>query len=210
MTQDDFTERFKNIYRQRDDELQQRFQRSLPINDAMVDRWERAQRLGFAEGVSIYGSSLVYGDVWAGAQTWIGPMTLLDGSGGALRIGSHCSISAGTYVYTHDTALWALSGGREGRRVGPVSIGNDVYLGSHCLVLPNVSIGDRVLVAANSMVNRDVAAGTIVAGTPARPIGRVELDAEGKVRLIYDRQAETGGLPVSIQFGANGAEESQQ
>ncbi len=198
MNDDDFAQRFNDIYRQRDEELLQHFQRSLPINDAMVDRWERARRLGFAEGASIYGSSLVYGDVLAGAQTWIGPMTLLDGSGGALRIGSHCSISAGTYIYTHDTALWALSGGREGRRIGPVSIGNDVYLGSHCLVLPNVTIGERVLVAANSMVNRDVPSGTIVAGTPARPIGRVELDAEGKVRLVFDGK-ETGGMGGGIR-----------
>ena len=48
--------------------------------------------------------------VTVGAGTWIGPNTLLDGTGG-LSIGASCSISAGVQIYTHDSVMWALSGG---------------------------------------------------------------------------------------------------
>src|SRR5690242_5080958 len=82
----------------RDTELSSKFARSLPFGDAMFDRWERAQRLGFGADASIYDSALVYGDVSVGEHSWIGPNVLLDGSGGALAIGAWCSISAGVHI----------------------------------------------------------------------------------------------------------------
>jgi len=51
------------MYEDRDKELREQFRRSLPFQDAMFDRWERARLLGFEEGVSIYNSALVFGDV---------------------------------------------------------------------------------------------------------------------------------------------------
>jgi carbonic anhydrase/acetyltransferase-like protein (isoleucine patch superfamily) len=92
--------------------LRTRWSRSLAFADAIFDRWERAQTLGFGAGASIYDSAMDYGDVEVGAETWVGPFVVLDGSGGGLRIGEYCSISAGVQIYTHDTVFWALSGGR--------------------------------------------------------------------------------------------------
>src|ERR1019366_8652869 len=66
--------------------------RSLPFADLLFDRWERAKMLGFGEGTSVYDSTHVFGDVQVGKNTWIGPFTILDGSGG-LTIGDNCSIS---------------------------------------------------------------------------------------------------------------------
>jgi acetyltransferase-like isoleucine patch superfamily enzyme len=109
---------------------------------------------------------------------------MLDGSGGSIRIGSTCSISSGVHVYTHDTVLWALSGGRLETRRGAVSIGDRVYIGSQCVVARNVSIGDMAVIAANTFVNRAVPARAIAGGTPARIIGRVEGDGEN-VRLVF-------------------------
>src|SRR4051794_33935448 len=62
--------------------MRERWQRSLPLQELLSDRWERAKELGFGEGSSIYASSYVYGTVHVGAGTWIGPFTLLDGTGG--------------------------------------------------------------------------------------------------------------------------------
>lgn len=169
---------------QRDAELRARYDRSLPFADAMFDRWERARALGFAEGASIYDSALVYGDVAVGTSSWIGPYVMLDGSGGPVRIGAFCSLAAGAHVYTHDTVLWAVSGGALGKRTGAVTIADCVYIGAQALILPGVSIGTRCVVAGNSVVNADVPDGTIVGGSPARPIGRVE--GEGAdIRLDY-------------------------
>ena len=84
----------KKIYEKKDDELLQKFSRSLPFQDSIIDRWERAKKLGFGEGTSIYNSSFVFGNVKIGNNTWIGPNTMLDGSSDILQIGSFCSLSA--------------------------------------------------------------------------------------------------------------------
>jgi maltose O-acetyltransferase len=52
----------------------------------------------------------------------------------------------------------------------PISLGDDVWLGGAAVVLPGVTIGDRAVVGAGSVVTRDVAADTVVAGNPARVI----------------------------------------
>jgi acetyltransferase-like isoleucine patch superfamily enzyme len=192
MTEDELRALLSAVYESRDNELIGRFQRSLPFGDALFDRWQRAAKLGFAEGASIYGSAMVFGDVKVGANTWIGPNTLLDASSGSLTIGAYCSISAGTQIYTHDTVLWAVSGGKQPKRRGSVSIADNVYIGSQCIVVPNVSIGTRVVIAANSLVNRNVPDGAIMAGTPARRIGRVVVDTCGECWLQYADEARGG------------------
>lgn len=52
----------------------------------------------------------------------------------------------------------------------PVRIGNDVWLGMNTLVLKGATIGNNVVIAANSVVTGDIPANTIAAGAPARPI----------------------------------------
>ncbi len=99
LTPERFAELLRESYLATDERLRAEFQRSLPFQDAMFDRWERAKRLGFLAGASIYNSAAVFGDVKAGAATWIGPNTLLDGSGGGIEIGAHCSISSGVHIY---------------------------------------------------------------------------------------------------------------
>lgn len=170
------------VRRLTDDDQRERWDRSLSFGDALFDRWERAERLGFADGASIYDSALVYGAVAVGAHTWVGPGTLLDGSGGGLVIGAWCSVSAGVQVYTHDTVLRSLSMGTRAREAGPVRIGDGCHLGALAVVAPGVTIGDRCVVGAHSFVKHDVADRTVVAGTPARVIGRVVGDGD-EVRI---------------------------
>src|SRR3954447_12586769 len=104
-------EQLRAFWTNRRAEVDERWKRTLPFADYVVDRWEKARLLGFGEGTSIYDSSLVLGDVKVGSNTWIGPFTVLDGQGG-LSIGSYCSISAGVHIYTHHTIRWSLSNGK--------------------------------------------------------------------------------------------------
>lgn len=179
--------KLKQCYLAADMRMRRKFQRSLPFADAILDRWERAELLGFGKGASIYDSSLVFGEVSVGEDVWIGPFTILDGSGGGLSIGRCCSISAGVHLYTHDSVVHALSGRKAPLHRAPVRIGECSFIGPHSIVKAGVTIGSHCVVAAHSFVNRDVPDRTIVAGTPARPVGRVEIDGE-RINLVYDRE----------------------
>ena len=51
----------------------------------------------------------------------------------------------------------------------PVTIGKNCFIGANSMILPGVTIGDEVVIAAGSIVTKNVANNTIVAGNPARP-----------------------------------------
>lgn len=143
--------------------------RAVPAGDYIVDRWERANFLGFGEGSSVYDSCLVLGDVKVGKNTWIGPFTILDGSGGGLEIGDGCNVSAGVHIYTHDTVDRVISGSPVA--VAPVKIGNNVYLGPQSVIAKGVTIGDHSVIGANSLVLHDIPAGVKAFGNPAKIVG---------------------------------------
>ena len=151
-------------------EVAQKWHRHLPFADYVEDRWKRAAAMGFGEGSSIYDSALVLGEVNVGKEVWIGPFTVLDGSGG-LEIGDHCAISAGVQIYTHDTVKRTLSGGVDAIDKGPVRIGACCYIGPNAVIVRGVTIGDGCIIGANSLVTRDVPSGMKAWGTPCRVIG---------------------------------------
>src|SRR5688500_12961113 len=177
----------RELHEQLRDEMRARWQRAVPFPDELFDRWERAAYLGFGAGASIYDASVVLCDVKVGERTWIGPFTVLDGSGG-LTIGRSCSISTGVQIYTHDTVSWALTDGKAPAQHAPVTIGDCCYLGPNVVVTAGVTIGTQCVIGAGALVNRDVPDRAIVHGLPGRVVGRVEVDG-GEVKLVYDRDA---------------------
>lgn len=182
-------EQLTALQRKLREEYKSKWNRSLPFaEEAFGDkaRWDRAKFLGFGEGASIYHNSYVYGDVKVGKNTWVGPFTILDGSG-RLKIGDFCSISTGAQIYTHETVEWALTGGKAKYRYAPVSIGDCCFIGSLSIVRMGVNIGDHVIIGAHSFVNSDIPSNSIAMGCPARIVGDVEIQGD-KVKFNYRRQ----------------------
>ncbi len=142
-------------------------QRSLPFADSIITRWERARILGFGKGSSIFDSSIVLGDVKVGEGTWIGPFTVLDGSG-TLSIGNNCSISAGVQIYTHDSISRDTLGHLKEVEKSPVQIGNHTYIGPNSVIARGVTIGDRCVIGTNSFVNINLPSGSKAWGVPCR------------------------------------------
>jgi len=78
------------------------------------------------------------------------------------------TLSSRVVIATHDS--WR-------NVVAPVHIGRAAFIGIGAILLPGVTVGERAVVAAGAVVTKDVEAGTIVGGSPARLIRRVEVGA---------------------------------
>jgi acetyltransferase-like isoleucine patch superfamily enzyme len=122
--------------------------------------------------------ALVIGDPEIGPGTWIGPFTVIDGSGG-LVIGAGCDISCGAQIYTHSTVARCVSGRRHDRvDRAPTRLGERVFVGANAVVLMGVTVGDGAVIGAGAVVTRDVAPYTVVTGVPARVTGRVRVEGD--------------------------------
>ena len=177
-------EQIQMLYEELRLKMNKNWKRDLPVEELIFDRWERAKNLGFGEKTSIYHSSYVYGDVKVGKNTWIGPFTILDGSGG-LEIGDNCSISSGVHIYSHNSVKWAVSGGIEPYERKSVKIGDCCFIGPHSVIKNGVSIGDHSVVGACSFVNKDIPAYSIAFGIPAIIVGKVLVNDNGEVTFQY-------------------------
>ncbi len=157
------------VYKRLQKKKKTKFNRYLPLSELLIDRSRKSKLLKFGKGTTIHDSSYVYGDVSVKDNTWIGPFTILDGSGG-LTIGSNCSISAGVQIYTHNTVKFNTSGGEKPYEYENVLIEDDCYIGPNVIIQKGVIIKKGTTVGANSFVNKSFPAGSKIAGNPAKLI----------------------------------------
>ena len=111
-------------------------------------RFEGPEFISIGDNVSV--NAFVH--IWGHGGVEIGADTL---------IASHVAIAS----ITHDTGT-ALY--REKNIAAKVTIGKNVWIGSHAVILQGVTIGDNVIIGAGSVVNKNVPAGVTVAGVPAK------------------------------------------
>ena len=100
----------------------------------------------------------------------------------SVRIGARCLFGADVVVFDTDFHNHAPEGRRHAAPdwpaiSRPVTIGDDVFIGTRAIVQKGVTIGDGSIVAAGSVVVRDVPPRSIVAGNPAKMVKM--LDAAG-------------------------------
>jgi acetyltransferase-like isoleucine patch superfamily enzyme len=96
-----------------------------------------------------------------------------------VEIGAHCMLANGCFV--SDGAHRFDDPGTpvpwQGFTTkGPTRIGDDVWLGANVVVTAGVTVGERAVIGANSVVTRDIPPRTIAAGAPARVIREIEYE----------------------------------
>lgn len=123
------------------------------------------------------------------------PVELATARGGLLEIGERTSINSGVsihadaeirigarvrigpYVHIMDTSFHDIDDHDRRPAPRPVVIEDDVWICVKSTLLPGVTIGRGAVVGAHSVVTKDVPAGAVVAGAPARVVGGCDIDA---------------------------------
>ena len=115
-----------------------------------------------------------------------------------ISFGDNVWIASGVSFVTHDVIHRMLNNCdynfEFNENVGCIDIGSNVFVGSNTTILPDVSIGPNTIVAAGSLVNKDLPGGAVYAGVPARYIcdfdDLVKKRMEGEqLKLIYGKGA---------------------
>ena len=106
-----------------------------------------------------------------------------------IKIGSYCQLTEGSKIYTHGGALVARYFYPDFDVFGKVVLGNRVYVGSDAKIMPGVTIGDNVLIAAGSIVTKSIPSNVVVAGNPAKYV--CSLDDYIKKNLAYNTNSKS-------------------
>lgn len=109
-----------------------------------------------------------------------------------IEIGDDCRISKGVRILAHDATTFRELGIT---RLAPVKILEGTFIAEKAIILPGVTIGPRALIAAGSVVNRDIGEDKAAAGNPARPYGNYS-DLAKK----YAEKANTSTVINKIDF----------
>ncbi len=113
-----------------------------------------------------------------------------------ISFGENVYITSGVRFVTHDITAMMFqymdqNPAYQNRR-GPLTIGNNVFVGANTTLLYDVTIGDNVIIGAGSVVNHDIPSGSVAAGVPCRVIGSFW---DYKERITGNRKGEADPLP---------------
>lgn len=157
-------------------------------NGFLVLGTERSSFRGWAGSTKLYikdnSSMTLFGmnQIGSGSLVWLiggGRLTIKGGGFTAgkniiiakesVEIGERCQIAWGATISDHDFHK-TYTNGIQNIETSPVKIGDDVWIGMNATILKGVTIGNKAIIGAGSIVTKDVPAGAMVAGSPAKII----------------------------------------
>lgn len=132
--------------------------------------WELSP--GFLNGYTYIEARYQGSSVAIGAGTHINNGATIVSEGPGITLGRRCLVGLGVHIYDSDFhPLKADARDSEPPRRAAVEIADDVFIGTNAMILKGTKLGEGSVVGAGAIVAGDVAAGTIVAGNPARVVG---------------------------------------
>lgn len=120
------------------------------------------------------GERITVGDrlrLGSGCHLWAGHATGRIKIGNDVLFGPDVLVTAATYRFNDGTPVT-----RQPMDEADIVIGNDVWIASHVIILPGVTIGDHAIIGAGAVVKGDIPAGAIAVGAPARIVGMRNCD----------------------------------
>ncbi|WP_278689495.1 acyltransferase [Clostridium baratii] len=96
-----------------------------------------------------------------------------------IEIGKNCLFAGEIHLITHDGGVKVLNSlgyfnGKNMDKLGRIKIGNNVYIGTGALIMPNVIIGDNCVIGANAIVTKNIKSNSVAVGSPAKVIKTIE------------------------------------
>lgn len=146
----------------------------------------------------------VSGTLHTGRDCSVNPYAVVRGTirlGTAVRVGAHTSLLG----FNHGFADPEVEVFRQPMGSLGITIGDDVWIGSHVLVLDGVTVGDRAVLAAGAVVTKDVPAGAVVGGNPAKVLKwRVRPTFDSDVARFADAARSRATAILDRCFGDDG------
>jgi acetyltransferase-like isoleucine patch superfamily enzyme len=85
-----------------------------------------------------------------------------------VKLGDHVSATSTSFI-THDGGVWVFRQEFPDLDIlSPIEVGDNVFIGSHAIILPGTKIGNNTVIGAGSIVRGTFPANIVIAGTPAR------------------------------------------
>ncbi|MFZ3132384.1 MAG: acyltransferase [Desulfosporosinus sp.] len=88
-----------------------------------------------------------------------------------IKLGDNVRVTAGVTFITHDGGIYVLRNLNlleNADYFGRITVGNNVFIGVHSIIMPGVNIGDNCVIGAGSIVTKDIPSNSVAAGAPAR------------------------------------------
>ena len=111
-----------------------------------------------------------------------------------ITLGRDCVLAPTAMILTHDASSFIHTGKY---RFAPVHIGDRCFLGYNSVIMPGVTLGDDVIVGAGAVVTKDVPAGSVVGGVPARVIGNTASVMKKVEKQLIEAPYPFGFVPTA-------------
>ena len=112
-----------------------------------------------------------------------------------MEIGDNVRITSGTTFITHDGAVNVFHGEIGGGIFGKIKIGNNVFIGTNCIILLNTTIGNNCIIGAGSVVRGQFPDDSVIVGNPAKVVMKTSVQ-----KLLYRQSpglVKTNNIPAS-------------